>query len=157
MQLIEMVSRMEPATLRSVDHRIPKDLETIILKACDKEPKARYQSALALAEDLRRFMADEPIGARRVSSLEQVIRWARRNRALAAALGFVAALIVLMAVGSTIFGVQQSRLRKEAVDAKETAEQRDAERMLSLYFAEKKLGRAANWPRRWNGPISAAH
>jgi serine/threonine protein kinase len=56
---------------RSVDGRIPRDLETIVPKAIEKDPKARYQSAEALAEDLRRFLADEPIRARQASAWER--------------------------------------------------------------------------------------
>jgi serine/threonine protein kinase len=84
LQLIETIRRAEPATLRSVDRRIPRDLETIILKSIDKEPRRRYQSADELGEDLERFLADRPILARRINVAERFWRWARRNPALAA-------------------------------------------------------------------------
>ena len=61
---------------------IPRDLATIIHKAIDIEPVARYQTAGELADDLRRFLNDEPIQARRVSSLEHLVRWSWRNKAL---------------------------------------------------------------------------
>ncbi|MCP4451024.1 MAG: serine/threonine protein kinase, partial [Planctomycetes bacterium] len=67
LELIRMIKESEPAKPRSIDPCIPIDLETIILKAMDKEPASRYQSAGDLAEDLRRFIKDEPIQARRVS------------------------------------------------------------------------------------------
>ena len=63
----------------SIDRRIPRDLETIVLKAIDKDPKRRYQTAEAMAEDLRRFLDDEPILARRTTAVERYARWARRN------------------------------------------------------------------------------
>ena len=59
---------------------IPRDLETIIHKATDREPNRRYQSASALAEDLRRFLDDRPIRARQPSAPERIVRWCRRNR-----------------------------------------------------------------------------
>src|ERR1700678_2723387 len=61
LKLIEQIKTDEPLRPRSVDSRIPRDLETIVLKAIEKDPKARYQSAEAMGEDLRRFLADEPI------------------------------------------------------------------------------------------------
>ena len=67
LKLIERIKTEEPARPRSLDARIPRDLETIVLKAIDKDPAQRYATAEAMAEDLRRFLADEPIKARQVS------------------------------------------------------------------------------------------
>jgi serine/threonine protein kinase len=64
-RLIERVSREDPPRPRRLDPHIPRDLETIVLKAIAKEPRDRYQTAEALAEDLRRVLADRPIRARR--------------------------------------------------------------------------------------------
>ena len=66
LKLIEQIKNEEPPRPRSIDARIPRDLETIVLKAIEKDPRARYPSAEAMAEDLRRFLADEPIQARQV-------------------------------------------------------------------------------------------
>jgi serine/threonine protein kinase len=71
LKLIEMVKNEEPARPRSVDNRIPRDLETIVLKAIEKDPKQRYASAEALAEDLGHFLLDEPIRARQVNAAER--------------------------------------------------------------------------------------
>ncbi len=60
------------------------DLRIIIHKCLEREPELRYQHAAALEEDLRRFLAGEPIRARRVSLLERVGRWSRRNKSLQA-------------------------------------------------------------------------
>lgn len=84
---------------------VPRDLATIIHKAIDREPAARYQTAGELADDLRRFLDDEPIRARRVSSVERFRRWSRRNRVLATALSAVFVLLALIAAGSTIAAV----------------------------------------------------
>ena len=71
-------TRSRPARAR-LDPRIPRDLETIVLKAIAKEPARRYPTAEELAEDLRRFLEDRPIRARRASSAERLLRWCRRN------------------------------------------------------------------------------
>jgi serine/threonine protein kinase len=76
LHLLEQIGRQEPARLRVLDPRIPRDLETIITKAIEKDPRRRYPSADNLAEDLRRYLADEPIRARRISPLERLRRWA---------------------------------------------------------------------------------
>ena len=67
LKLIEQIKTEDPQRPRALDARIPRDLETIVLKAIEKDPEARYQSAEAMGEDLRRFLDDEPIrrGARR--------------------------------------------------------------------------------------------
>jgi WD40 repeat protein/serine/threonine protein kinase len=95
LRLIDQIGRQEPARLRTLDSRIPRDLETIIMKAIEKEPRRRYPSAKAMAADLRRFLADEPILARRTGPLERLGRWGRRNplvASLSAAIVLVAAL-----------------------------------------------------------------
>ena len=61
LKLIDLVSKSEPLAPRAVDPRIPRDLETIVLKAIDKEPRRRYQSADEMADDLQRVVNDEPI------------------------------------------------------------------------------------------------
>jgi WD40 repeat protein/serine/threonine protein kinase len=95
LHLVEQIGRQEPARLRALDPRIPRDLETLIMKAIEKDPRRRYPSAEALAADLRRFLADEPVRARRVGPLERLGRWGRRNplvAGLSAAVALVAAL-----------------------------------------------------------------
>src|SRR5262249_38692005 len=96
LKLIERVKNEEPTLPRSHDGRIPRDLETIILKAIDKEPGRRYQTAEAIAEDLRRFLADEPIKARQVSTTERYWRWARRNPEIAVLVAVLSAVLVIV-------------------------------------------------------------
>jgi serine/threonine-protein kinase len=81
--LVQQVANGEPPTLRKLDRRIPADLETIVQKATAKEPERRYQDAGEVAEDLRRYLADRPVQARRSSALEKGWRWCRRNPAIA--------------------------------------------------------------------------
>jgi hypothetical protein len=98
-KLIELIRQTEAASPRSVDARIPRDLETIVMKALDKDPKRRYQSADELAEDLQRFVNDEPIKARPVGSVERFARWCRHHPAVA---GLIVAVLLLMAAGTAV-------------------------------------------------------
>jgi tetratricopeptide (TPR) repeat protein len=97
--LMERVAHEEPPPPRQRERRIPPDMETIVLKAIAKEPARRYPSAGEMADDLRRFLADRPIQARRSSVWEQFWRWRRRNRAVASLLFALAALVLVIAVG----------------------------------------------------------
>ncbi|HEY2154852.1 MAG TPA: serine/threonine-protein kinase, partial [Isosphaeraceae bacterium] len=102
MKLIEQIKAQEPPRPRSIDTRIPRDLETIILKAIYKAPEGRYATAEAMAEDLRRFLADEPIKARQISTSERYWRWARRNPVIAILGGVLTAVLVAVTIGSLV-------------------------------------------------------
>src|SRR5262245_24138084 len=93
-RLIEKVLHDPPPPPRKLDPHVPRDLETIVLKCLAKDVAGRYATAEALAEDLRRFLADRPIRARRTSWHERTWRWCRRNRAVASLLAVVALLLV---------------------------------------------------------------
>ena len=101
-QLIERMLHAEPPRPRQIDGRIPRDLETLILKAIAREPARRYQTAMELAADLERFLADRPIKARRSTAIEQFGRWCRRNPWLAGANIAAAVLTTIVAIGSTV-------------------------------------------------------
>src|SRR5207248_4279014 len=105
---LERIRRDEPVPPRRLRPRLPRDLETICLKCLEKDPRRRYASAEALAEDLRRFLADEPILARPASSWERTAKWARRQPALAALLLLSIAAPLALAVISLAF---QARLQ----------------------------------------------
>ena len=122
LKLIERIKTEEPARPRSVDARIPRDLETIVLKAIEKDPKARYPTAEAMGEDLRRFLADEPIKARQVGAAERYWRArigsSARNRprssAIASADGYRAAgsfSIAFRTIVSRSRGIRESTAR----------------------------------------------
>jgi WD40 repeat protein/serine/threonine protein kinase len=115
--LIERIKAEEPARPRSLDGRIPRDLETIVLKAIDKDPQRRYATADAAAEDLRRFLADEPIQARQASAAERYWRWARRNPTAAALLGVLIAVPIIATVVSLIVAGRMAQLAKKARDS----------------------------------------
>ena len=83
------MTQEDPPRLRKLNRHVPPDLETIIHKTIARDPRQRYESARALADDLQRFLDGRPILARRVSTTERLYRWARRNPALAASVGLV--------------------------------------------------------------------
>jgi serine/threonine protein kinase/WD40 repeat protein len=113
-RLLHRVMHEEPLRPRKVDPSIPRDLETIVLKAIAREPARRYATASALADDLRRFLADEPIQARPVGASERAWRWCRRNPALAALAALAACLMVGIAVVSTAAAVRLKSQRDTA-------------------------------------------
>jgi WD40 repeat protein len=100
METLRLVREVEPTRPRSIDPRIPRDLETIILKSLEKRPAARYHSAEAMADDLERWLAGKPIRARSASPPERLVKWVRRRPAAAALviLGVVSFLAVWAAV-----------------------------------------------------------
>ncbi|MGC3972337.1 MAG: serine/threonine-protein kinase [Pirellulales bacterium] len=109
----------DPPSPRVVVPGIPRDAATICMKCLERDPERRYASAAALADDLRRFLAGEPIAARPINAVERGWKWATRHRGAAA--GLFTALVVLAAsaVGGTWYSV---RLR-EALDRSERQEQ----------------------------------
>jgi WD40 repeat protein/serine/threonine protein kinase len=130
MHLVDQIGHQEPARPRTLDPRIPRDLETILMKAIEKEPRRRYPSAEALAADLRRFLADEPIQARRIGPLERLGRWGRRNPLVA---GLSAAVVLVAALGFVgVFGQMQvaqaneQQAKQERDDARALAEKLQA-------------------------------
>jgi serine/threonine protein kinase len=77
--LLLQVLQDEPRMPRQLNDKVPRDLETICLKAMAKSPSRRYATARELADDLRHYLRDEPITARPVSRTEYLVRWCRRN------------------------------------------------------------------------------
>ena len=120
--LVDQVVREEPRRPRVIDPQLPRDLETIVLKAMAKEPDLRYQSAEGLAEDLRRYLADRPIRARRVNVVERAWRWARRNPSAAALAGSLAAIFVLGLPLVTALWLRSSHLYRLSEQRRSDAE-----------------------------------
>ena len=121
---LQSLAVREPEPLDRRRPGVPRDLVTIIHKALDREPRARYQTAGAMADDLQRFLDNEPILARPLGLQERFTRWAGRNRELAVSLAAVAVMLLVGIVGSTYAALyfqsqerQQRALTKANADA----------------------------------------
>jgi serine/threonine protein kinase/tetratricopeptide (TPR) repeat protein len=134
-KLIHQVTHEEPIRPKKLNPAIPRDLETIVLKSIEREPGRRYPTARSLGEDLKRFVEDKPIRARQVSNGERLVRWCRRNKALAASIGGIAVLLFIGFVASTVIAFRFSALAKREIKAREEAE-------ASQLQAEANLARA---------------
>jgi hypothetical protein len=142
-ELIRQVIHAEPPRLQALGPTVPRDLETVVRKAIEREPGRRYADAAALAEDLRRFVEGRPIRARRVSLLEHACRWCRRNPAVA---GLAAAALLAMAVGTGVSTWQAIRARRAVAAeraANAAARAREAEMRAVLGFVEERVLAAA--------------
>ena len=154
-KLIKQVSQEAPPRLKKINPEIPRDLATIIHKAIERDPKDRYANADELAEDFGRFLEDEPIKARRVSSFERLARWARHNRGLAASFFCIAMLLIVGFIGSSLAAnhfhnqeVEQRRLAEEngrlVVQREKALESEERGRRLAEQTAYRSLVREAH-------------
>jgi serine/threonine protein kinase/tetratricopeptide (TPR) repeat protein len=120
--ILRHVLEAEPLRPRRLNPAIPRDLETIVLKAAAKEPDLRYPSAAALADDIRRFLDSRPIRARRPGLLDAGAKWARRNASLVAV---AAAALVVLAAGLGAATWLVAAQRDEALRHARRAERRE--------------------------------
>ncbi len=152
--LMDRVLHEEPERLKKLAPGVPRDLETIIAKATARDPAGRYATAAALAEDLRRFVEDRPIRARRISPAERLARWCRRNKVLAASIGVAAAALVAAVVLSLLYADRQTRHAAEQAEANERIT-----RLAGDLEAPKQGPQDRLWPSRtagWRCSISSA-
>jgi tetratricopeptide (TPR) repeat protein len=139
---LEQVRTQEPVPPRQLQPAAPADLETVCLKCLRKEPGQRYASALALADDLHRFLAHEPIQARPVGRWERAVKWARRRPTQAALIVTAVLAVVGLVTGAVSFGLYQ---QAEALNSKQQAAHREQVLLLqtkSRREAERHLKRA---------------
>ncbi|MCI0541745.1 MAG: serine/threonine protein kinase [Verrucomicrobiales bacterium] len=129
--VLHQVVHTDPLTPRLLMPGLPRDVETICLKCLEKEPSRRYQTAEQLAEELNRFLHDEPIHARPVTRTERTWRWCRRKPVVASLSAATATLLLAVAVGSPI-----ALFRIKAARDAEARERLRAEG--SLYAANMK-------------------
>lgn len=130
-EAVRVILLDEPTPLSSVNRRLGGDVEVIVAKALEKEKTRRYDSADQLADDVRRFLRDEPIVARPASAFYQLRKFARRNRALVA--GLAAAVVVLL-LGTAVSTWQAVR----ATTAERLAESRRAEAVAASSLADRR-------------------
>ena len=119
--IMQVISE-EPVAPRKLNSSLPVDLETICLKCLQKDVHRRYESAEALANDLRRFQADEPIHARPVSVVTRGLKWAKRRPAAAGMLGISAAALVALLTGGLWYNAQLVKARDIAQQQRQEAQ-----------------------------------
>jgi serine/threonine protein kinase/lipoprotein NlpI len=129
---LDQVRNREPVPVRQLQPKVPRDLETICLKCLEKAPARRYASADALADDLRRFLADEPIRARPVGLTEHLWRWCQRNPRTTALSTAVVLLLVTVTTLIVLSAVRASRERTAIAEAGELARQRLQQATLAI-------------------------
>lgn len=144
-ELLEQIAKQEPASLRSLDPRIPRDLETIVLKLLAKSPADRYESASALADDLSRFLNMEPVRARRISPLGRAWRFARRHPGITAVSSIASAAVLTVTIVAFVVILNERDLAIQARSETQKA-------MRTQLWREASVVRLSNVPnRRSNG------
>src|SRR5262249_43555889 len=107
-ELLRQIAFDEPKPPRRFNNAIPAELETIVLKAMEKEPGNRYATAAEMAEDLRRFLKHEPIRAKRPSLVQRLRKWGRRHRAIVWS-GLAAFIVAVAAIAGNVGWVVRDR------------------------------------------------
>ncbi len=137
-QAIQVIREETPARPSTINRTLRGDLETITLKALEKERQRRYDSAAALADDLRRYLNDEPIVARPASAIYQFRKFARRNKALVGCAGV--AVVAIVAGLATVWwkntqlttALGEVSSTNVALEAEKLASQRQAENVIQI-------------------------
>jgi WD40 repeat protein/serine/threonine protein kinase/tetratricopeptide (TPR) repeat protein len=160
-KLIRRVMHDEPVRPRKLIPAVPRDLETVVLKAIDRDPARRYQAAAEMIDDLKRFLEDRPVRARRASEMEKLLRWCRRNPMPATLLAALV-MVFLLGFGGVFWqwrGAEAARkdeihqrnraetLRQAAEESRTAAESAREQAEVTLYhstIARARLEQQAN-------------
>ncbi|MEY2408660.1 MAG: eukaryotic-like serine/threonine-protein kinase, partial [Verrucomicrobiota bacterium] len=135
--ILAQVINSEVVTPRLLNPATPRDLETIALKCLEKDPSRRYESALALAEELSRHLNHEPINAVPPSTIYRARKFVRRNRMAVAAAACFALVLTAASIVSTVFGLRARDESGRAVKAlKESEEARNQAEAVSRFMVE---------------------
>jgi len=135
---LRQVTDRDPVSPRHLQPTVPRDLETICLKCLEKEPRKRYHSAVSLADDLARYLAHKPIMARPVGPIERLVKWSRRNPAVAALSGALAVVIV-----GSLIGLSVLYLRSEAARERSDTDRQAALNEQAVAVAERQKAQKA--------------
>jgi serine/threonine-protein kinase len=119
---LEQVRKQEPVPPTQLQPSVDRDLETICLKCLQKEPPRRYASAAALADDLRRYLAGEPILARPVTQSERFVKWVRRNPQIAEFSAAIILVLIAWGVTASVMAWNIKSQKDEIDDARQKAE-----------------------------------
>lgn len=144
-RLVQRINNERPKKLHVIDPQVPRDLETIILKAIQRDAAHRYATAAEMADDLRLYLADRPIAARRASRVEEFTRWCRRNPMVAglgsavALLGFVLAAVIFRAYNS--IRAERDEVKTQKLRA-ESAEIFNSDRLWTSQVTTARLRRS---------------
>jgi tetratricopeptide (TPR) repeat protein len=106
-ELLRQIAFDEPRPLRRVDRAIPPELDIIVLKALAKGPAERYGTAQEVADDLERFLKDEPIRAKRPSLVQRLRKWSRRHKPVVAASATILLALLMLSVGAGLWYQRQ--------------------------------------------------
>jgi WD40 repeat protein/serine/threonine protein kinase/tetratricopeptide (TPR) repeat protein len=145
-KLIKLVTTAEVERLEKLNPEIPRDLATIVHKAIDRDADHRYSTAQMLAEDLQRFIDDEPILARRQTPPERYVRWARRNPGIAVLGAVLTAVLLVATLASLIVAGRMTSLARDAaqsarVERQARQEAEDAQKRAAQERTEAELAR----------------
>ncbi len=116
-RLIDQITHESPVPLRHHDHRIPRDLDTLVMKALAKDPKDRFAAAAEFRDELRRYLESRPIRSRPVGPVERLWRWCKRSPGLAAAALMTTILAISMTIAAFILYRQGERISSFLIQA----------------------------------------
>jgi tetratricopeptide (TPR) repeat protein len=145
-ELLRQIAFEEPAPLRKLNKAVPTELDTIVLKALEKNPAERYATAQELADDLHRFLQDRPIQARRPSWARVAAKWTRRHKTLIGAVSVVLVVTAVLGAGSWLWWAQK-RVAAEG-------EAREALREAAGLLQEERWPEALSAARRAEGVLA---
>jgi WD40 repeat protein/serine/threonine protein kinase len=142
-KLVKQVMHDEPLRPRKVNPGVPRDLETVALKAIARDPAHRYQTPAEMADDLKRFVEDRPVKARRISGAERLWRWCRRNPARAGLVLALALLIVAVVTFSSLWAVREHQVAGSLAESNQNLVRAQGEREAALKQARQESARVA--------------
>lgn len=152
-EMIEQIAKGSIVPPRRIDPTLSRDLETIVLKAIAPDVGHRYQKATDLAEDLNRYLENRPIRARRITPLERLWRWSRRNPAVAMLSGFALTLVVLLGIIMAV-GYDRERQQRKRVESSSQLAAAALDRVFERFVPSRaQLSDSANATADYSEPV----